>query len=361
MKLLHEQIMGAVVIAGLVAMGLFVAEEPELPRWMSGRFLTQKSEQLTTVTVSNIDWSADGKSLLCQWRGGTTAMSSLTVHDVATSCGYTPSWIGAIASGISHSSFSPAGSSVVVATYTGELWWIDLETSAATELVRLSPQALFTATAIGHDGQLMAAGTESGLVHLCDPTRGDSKVLKSERSSPIARVRFSNDSQRLLGTRADGSISVWESSSGKLIDEFEGPDSVPMVAAFLPDGERILTSGGDGTVQILDIGKGTRIWQGGRGTSGPFGIATLDVASTGTLAAWGDALNHRIVVWDLESQQKKFEINNPSVIINLKFSPDGLTLAVAGRESIVRIYDLRNGVELRQIDIERTVDSGASC
>src|SRR5262249_2456698 len=102
-------------------------------------------------------------------------------------------------------------------------------------------------------------------------------------------------------------------------------------------------------------------WQGSRDSTGQFGLVSLDVAPNSNLAAWGDALNHRIVVWDLENQQKKFEINNPSVITHLKFSPDGMTLAVAGRESVVRVYDMRSGIELHRIDIARALEPGSRC
>lgn len=362
MRLLHEQVMGAVVIAGLVAMGVFVAEEPELPSWMGGRFLTQsKSDQLTLAIVNSVDWSADGKTLMCLSRGGSNAMTTLTLHDFSTSSGQLPDWVSMIPGGICHSSLSPDGSSVLVSTNTGELWWIDLETSAATELVRLPTSCPIASTAFGHDGRWMAGGAENGDVHLCDPTRGFSQVLSARSFAPVVRMQFSNDSQRILCTRCDGSISIWETASGNLVDEFDGRRAVAAVAMFLADGDHIVTSGADDTIQILSIALRTQVWRGGREVFGPFGMATLDVASAGNLAAWGEALNRRIVVWDLENQQKKFEINNPSVITHLKFSPDGKLLAVAGRESIVRVYDLRNGKELRKIDIIRAVESGTRC
>jgi WD40 repeat protein len=177
----------------------------------------------------------------------------------------------------------------------------------------------------------------------------------------VARLRFSHDSQRLVATKIDGSISVWETATGKLVDVFDGGESPFLYAMFLADGDHVLASNTSGIVQILNIAMGNRARQGVDGNVGQFGMAILDVASTGKLAAWGDAVNHRIVVWDLENQQKRFEINNPSVITHLRFSPDGTALAVAGRENIVRVYDLRNGRELHRIDVGRFVEPGSRC
>lgn len=351
MKLLHEQVMGAVAISGLVAIGLFSAGESDLPRWARGEFLSLwNSRPLSEVTVSDVEWSADGNSLLLQSRGVRNALSSLVVYDFTTGASKTPAWADSIGGGICHSSYSPDGTSVVVATFSGEMWWIDIETAAATELGRGgSPVAC---TAFSSVGRLIAGGAEDGSVVLCDPSRGETAILTSLRRSPVKRLRFSEDAHRVLCTRADGSISVWETATRKLIDEINCRETQNIFAAFLPGTSQILASCGMNTIQILDVELGSRVWQGGRGTFGTFGISTLDVAPAGNLAAWGDALNHRIVVWDLQSRQKRFEIENPSVVTQIRFSPDGRTLAVAGRENIIRIYDLRNGLELQKIEVD---------
>lgn len=354
MKLLHEQVIGGIVIAAFVAVGLLIAEEPEpeLARWLNGPFLARDGFQvLSDSTVSHLDWSGDGRKLLSQSRGGDTAQHVLSIHDLKDGTGTTPAWVGALQGTISHASLSPDGASVVLATHRGELWWVDMDTSAATELAKSSNS--FLATAMGHDGRFMAGATTDGEVFLCDPTQGGMRTLSSPRESAVIRLRFSARSERLLCSRVDGSISVWETSSGALLGDTAGRTTMPVAAAFLGDGIHVISLGGIGALRIWNVDRGTEQWHGVEGCYGQHGIAAVDVDVSGSLAAWGGGMNHRIMVWDLQARKAKFEIENPSVVLSLKFSPDGKRLAVSGRESIIRVYDVSDGSELQTVDVQQ--------
>jgi WD40 repeat protein len=358
MKLLHEQVIGGVVIAGLVAIGLLVAEEPEMSKWLDGPFLSRTaSRQLSSITVSSVDWSADGRTLLCQSRGGANALQTLSIHQVSERTGYIPAWCNALAGSICHASLSPDGTSVVVSTHAGELWWVDLETWNATQLATQDHDFPILTTAIGHDGTLMAGGSGNGAVYLCHPIQSSTRTLSSGRQAAVMSLDFSANSQRLLCTRTDGSIALWDTFSGELLCELAG-DEGPTAAKLLVDGNRILTSSNDDRIQIWDLVSRAIQWRGSHGSDRRHGVATMDVASSGDIAAWGGGMTHRIIVWDLLNQQKKFEITNPSVVLHVCFSPDASSLAVAGREGIVRIYDMNLGTEVQTIDVGRAVDGG---
>jgi len=352
MKLLHEQVIGGIVIAALVAIGLLIAEEPELPRLLNGPFFIQaKSSALSTVTVSHIEWTSDGRMLMCQSRGGFSAAHSLSVHEVSADTGFIPDWCNAFGGAISYASLSPDGTSVVVATIQGELWWIDLETSAATELARLPSRIPFIATAMGHDGRLMAAAANDGEIYLCDPTAGKTLRLADKIRRQVLHLRFSPDSQRLLSSATDGSIAAWDTTDGTFLGEFPGHNNLPVSASFLPDGHRVLSTTVNSAVQIWEVADRHVQWRGAPASYGTFGTVVMDVTTTGSLAAWGSRPARRIVIWDLESQQKRFEIENPSIVLDVKFSPDGMTLAVAGRENVVRLYDTRTGAEVGVVTV----------
>jgi WD40 repeat protein len=356
MKLLHEQVIGGIVIAALVAVGLLITEEPELGRWLESPFLApDRYPRLSNSTVSHMDWSADGRKLLSQSRGGDTAAHKLSIHDLNDGTGTIPTWVDALQGSISHASLSPDGSSVVLATYGGELWWVDTDTSAATELAKSSNS--FLATAMGHDGQFMAGATTDGEVYLCEPTNGRMRTLLSPRKAAVIVLRFSAASERLLCARSDGSISVWETSSGAMLGDLAGVTHTPTAAAFLDDGSQVISLGGIGAIRIWNVDSRGEKWHGIEGSFSQNGIAAVDVDVSSALAAWGGGMSQRIMVWDLQTRQTKLEIENPSVVLCLKFSPDGSRLAVGGRESTIRIYDASNGSELRTVNIQRTMDS----
>lgn len=360
MKLLHEQVIGGIVIAALVAFGLIIAEEPELPRLLNGPFFAQApASSLSTVTVSHVEWSADSRKLLCQSRGGSSAALSLSVHDVSADTGFVPDWCDAFDGVISYVSLSPDGTSVVVASFLGELWWIDLETSAATELAKIPVDIPFIATAIGHDGRLMAGATNDGEIYVCEPGIGKTLRLASQRKRPVIQLRFSYDSQRILSSGTDGSVAVWDTDDGALLGEYPAHDNLPGAAGFLPGGNRVLSTTVNSALQIWEVADRNVQWRGAPASYGAFGTVTLDVTAGGNLAAWGNRPDRRIVVWDLETQQKRFEIENPSAVLELKFSPDGTMLAVAGRENVVRLYDMQTGLEIGVVTVGRPSDSAS--
>ena len=355
MKLLHEQVVGGIMITGLVTIGLIIAEKPELPGWLNSPFFSAGTPRaLSSITISSVDWSADGQKLLCRSRGSFNAQHSLSIHNVNDATAFTPAWGDVFAGGILQASLAPDGLSVVLATHTGELWWIDLETSAATELVPKSPQISFVATAISHDGRLMAGSSDDGNVYLCDPTHGDMTLLVAQQVTPALHLRFSSDGRRLLCERTNGWLSLWDTLTAELLCELSGYENSPTAAAFLPCGNRIIMLTGNDTVQFRDVISGDTQWHAAHGH---FGNASVDVTFDGKIAAWGGTLSNRIVIWDVENQCKKFEIPSPALVLHLSFSPDGTKLAVAGRENVVRIYDVQNGKELRSIDVTSVFDS----
>jgi WD40 repeat protein len=358
MRLLREQVIAGVVVAILLAIGLLMADELELSRCLESPLFNSSSDhRMLMTTVNHVDWSADGKTLLVESRTFESEAHHLSVHQLGGQ-GYVPSWSEILKESLNHASLSPDGKSVVAATRCGELWWVDLETAAATELVTSTSKVPFKVTAISRDGRLMAGSTGDGAIYLCSPRHGFAKALRHLIDGAIYRLQFSNDGQRLLCVWTDGSIGVWDTDSAELLCEIDDHDHIPIVAAaLLADGSGVMCMAGEGTLRIWDIASNTERWRGAPGAYGTSGLAAIDVTSNGTVAAWGDAMTRRIVIWDLEEQRVRYVIENPSMIMNLRFSPDGNSLAVAGLERNVRVYDIRTGKETHRIDVKQTHDT----
>lgn len=360
MRLFHEYLVTGAVLALLVAVGMIVSEESDLPQKVcDSLFINRGPRKLSSFSVSHVEWSADGKQLMLQSRGGRTSAISLSVQQLAGS-GYVPQWSDALHGSISHATFSADGTSVVLATTSGELWWIDVETSAATELIKMPKQSMFVTTGISHDGCLMAASTTEGDVYLFEPRRAEACVLPKANSHLVTNLQFSKDARRLLSTTTAGSLAVWDTESRSLLREIANRNGVTVAAAvFMPDGNRVMSLCDSDLIEIWNIETRSVEWAGGEGTFGFYGISTLDVCSKGRIAVWGSGLDHRIIIWDLENQRMIHEIQNPSLVFKVQLSPDGTRLAVAGREQFVRVYDVMTGRELHRVDVQRVQESTA--
>src|SRR5262249_57489119 len=106
-------------------------------------------------------------------------------------------------------------------------------------------------------------------------------------------------------------------------------------AVFLPDAKRLISAGLDDSVRIWDLACGREEW---RGEFGLQGVKALAVSADGTLAAWA-GYGRRIICWDLELREMKFEIETPiQVVAHLEFSPDGASLAAAAPDPALPLY-----------------------
>ena len=141
-----------------------------------------------------------------------------------------------------------------------------------------------------------------------------------------------------MSAGADGTVRLWnvrmQRQMGRaLLDRKTATYRI----AFSPDGRTIATSGGDKTVWLWDM------WT--RERRGPLRVdgngAALAFSPDGRLAT-ADAT--QIVLWDVGAQPPRGHrfSTNGSAFWALAFSKDGRTLATAGTDGTVRLWDVQS-------------------
>ncbi len=346
MKLSPNTLTGAVVAAALVGAGVWHASDPDSIIW--SYLAAGRSVSRPLVYASHVDWSADGKQLLLQFRNENEVGAHLALHQL-DSAG-TNLQVDPLGDPVSVSALAPDGRHVLIGSFEGRLWWIDpLAPTDPEPVIDLQEMTPFTAVAISEGSRLLAAGDKQGAIHLYDTARTSAVVIAGEGArSSVASLRFSRDGKRLAAAQHDGRISIWDLTSGELIKSLSGHDGTVRAAEFLPPGDRLISAGEDGTVRIWELATGQELW---RREFGLAGINTLAVSEDGGTGAVGGN-NGRIVVWDIEQGKNRFQIKLPTrVVIDLKFSPDGSRLAVASAEHAVRLYNMTTAAQAAQIQI----------
>jgi WD40 repeat protein/tRNA A-37 threonylcarbamoyl transferase component Bud32 len=146
---------------------------------------------------------------------------------------------------------------------TLEIW------DVATGKVVLTPEGGLVGVngvAFSPDGTLLAAAagnflTSNGAVHVWNATTGQLVYTLRGHSHCVWNVAFSPDGKRLasaggkdyMGTgTSPGEVKIWDLYTGQEVCTLHGHKGSVFGVSFSPDGRRLATSSGDGTVKIWD-------------------------------------------------------------------------------------------------------------
>jgi len=272
-----------------------------------------------------------------------------------------------------------------------KLW--DLTTTDEHRLLDDSKESLWT-TAYAPDASTYATGGADRLVRVYDAATGKLKQTLSGHKSAVTAVTYLN-ANTLLSGAGDKLIKIWDLSAEKAID-CTGHTSA--VLALASHGEKLIVSGGaDKTVRGWNAeGKLLWTWNGksavcavaiqqgaqriavgsadgmltildarGMGEPKPIGSALAHTAGVLSVAfapsgnslatGGGDGIAR---VWNVPDSGTPVEVKKyetpiktgvgtllPIVVVN--YSADGKYLVSGGAETVVRIWDVASGAEVR--------------
>jgi RNA polymerase sigma factor (sigma-70 family) len=142
-------------------------------------------------------------------------------------------------------------------------------------------------------------------------------------------IALSSDGRMLAGRGgSDGSLRLWEIATGKLLAEGRGEPADPVCLAFSPNGKMVASAGADNKLRLWDAGSGEVRWIENSGVTGVGRISAITFDPDNKTLATLD--EHGLSLWDAATGERASRRYNqegrPSCAA---FFPDGRTLAVA--------------------------------
>ena len=196
--------------------------------------------------------------------------------------------------------------------------------------------SMMTSVAGSPDGRwVVSAGMEG--FKLWERENGRLLRTLSDNIQLIQSIAFMPDSRTLVTGGEDKLVRLWDIESGKIQKTLSGHSG--MVFAVITDGRRIVSASADKTVRIWDAKSGdtVRVF-----SSHDSGLTIHSIAMNGSTIVSGDT-SGKVLVWNADNGQIEHRLTEAtSFPSTVAISRDGKTIIVGGKKN-VRIFDRRTG------------------
>ena len=285
-------------------------------------------------------------------------------YDAVTETWKGSHWLRGHSRSITAMAFTAAGTRLVTASGDNTCGQWDVSTGKElTDLVLTHP-GWVADMALSADGSRLLTCCDDGKLRLW--SLEDARVLREIDSAPevvFTSVDLSPDGKRALAAcAAHGTVQMWDLDTGSELKsedlqhddpqrddlqqgawlDFGGRAGIIWAARFTPEGEQVLTIGGN-DARLWDVATRKSLVR-----FGPHGaVASADISPDGRLLVTG-SWDQSAKIWNTESGQaiRKLEGVHKGYVNSVEFSPDGKTILTASDDGTARLWDVASGAPL---------------
>ena len=206
----------------------------------------------------------------------------------------------------------------------------------ATGDIRLTTSEGIYSLAFSPDGTTLAGGSRNGTIHLWDTTTGKEIKTLTGHTDAVMSLAFSPDGTTLVSGSKDMTIRLWDATTEEYIKILRHTNGVRSLA-FSPNGLTFVSGGWDKTIHLWDAATGEYIRSFKGHTEGINGLMfSLDGATLFSMSH-----DKTIRLWETTTGEHiKTLTGYMETLQSLAFSPDGIILAAGESFSFDKEYSI---------------------
>jgi len=197
-------------------------------------------------------------------------------------------------------------------------------------------------------------GELANTVLLWDLATGQKLGTLVGHSGWVFRAAFSRDGRQLATSSPwDPVARIWDVASRREWRQLEHPDGVPCVA-YSPDGKRLVTTCWDGKVRVWDTERWTVLDEspeyGDHVYCAEFSPDGRRIAYAGGYFIWAHSRVTSVRIWDLESREVRSLEGHTQCVLGLAWNPKGDLLASCAYDGRAILWDVASRLPLARLE-----------